>query len=161
MWKEEDVLHQKDANNELARFAQKKLRKVYSAPNLDTYEVWEIDEARKKLLQYKSMGMIRWDWKYKDDIHYLWDKIRTNECTQDTKALFEVIQESYKTILMNDNTQDLEILHLALVEAIHEWAFLYRFEAEAIKKENEAAWRSVIEYIANKLCDEVDAYCKN
>ena len=158
MGKTTDILYAKDANNDLARFAQKKLRKIYSAPSLDNYEVWEIDEARQKLLQYKSHGMISWDWKYQNDIQYLWDRIRTNDYTQDTKAIFDIIQESYKTILMNDNTQDLETLHLALVEAIHEWAFKYRFEAEVIKKKNEKSWLRVIEYIANKLCDEIDAY---
>ena len=155
-----DVLYTKGRDDELARHVQVKLRKIYSSKDLDTHTLDELDEARKGLVSFKCEDMKRLDWKYLEDVRYLFDLIITNRCTQDTVNLFEMIQMSYRTILMNNDTQELEWLHLALVEAVHEWGFKYRFEAEVIKKANEAQWRAVIKHIANKLADEVEAYTK-
>lgn len=154
----EMVLYLKDGNNDLARFTKKRLRETYSVSNLNNHEVYEIEEARDKLLKFKSEGMNRWDWKYKEDIQYLWSKISSKEISPDELALFYVLQESFKVIMMNDDTEEIEMLHLALVEAFHEWNFLYRFEAAAIKEEHKEEWWNIIETLANRLCDIVNSY---
>ena len=150
--------------NDIENMRKKKLRDIYSSKTLHEHDIFELDDARGSLLRYKGEGMQRWDWKYTEVLRYLYKGLARNkglvmdERDEDRKALFDVLQESYKIILMNDDTEDLENLHLALVEALHEWAFKYCCDATKYKILNDAAWTKVIEYIANKLVDEVNDY---
>ena len=153
-------LNNEYADNELARFARRKYRKIYSS-DTSKHDIGELNLARKKLVRTKGSGMIKTDWMYEEVIRYLFKMIRTKSedaptnSMEDLVELFKIIQASYKTILMNDDTSDLEDIHVALTEAIHEWAFRYRFDAHSEKVIYGAQWKREIEDIANKLVDEL------
>ena len=141
-----------------ARTKKFELRTIYNSTTLDKHDIRELDDARNRLLRYKSEGMQRWDWKYTEVLRYLFKNLSQNKEDEESKALFDVLQESYKIILMNDDTKDLENLHLALVEALHEWEFKYCCDAAEHKIANKGAWLNAIEYIVNRLVDEVNIF---
>ena len=145
------LLYLLDKDNDMFRHKVKNLRKIYLSQNLVEHEIHELEDARAQLVLLKSQGMRSWDWKYKDDVQYLFSLIKQKNYTKTTANVFTLLQRSYRTILTHDDTEDLEQVHLALVEAVHEWAFKYRFEAAHIKEENASAWRKVITNIAKEL----------
>lgn len=148
------------ADSQIARFARKRYRKIYSS-DTSKYDIEELDLARRKLVRTKGSGMIKTDWMYTEVIRYLFKMIRTRSedaptnSMDDLVELFKIIQASYKEILMNDDTSELEDIHAALVEALHEWAFRYRFEAAKEKAVYGDIWKQEIEDIANTLVDEL------
>lgn len=148
------------ADSQIARFARKRYRKIYSS-DTSKHNIEELDLARRKLVRTKGSGMIKTDWMYTEVIRYLFKMIRTRDDDAPTNSmddlveLFKIIQASYKEILMNDDTSELEDIHVALVEALHEWAFRYRFEAAKEKAVYGDIWKQEIEGIANTLVDEL------
>ena len=141
-----------DRNNDLYRYRITKLRRIYLSHELGEYEIHELEKARAELVRTKSTNMQKWDWKYQDDIQYLFQKIQNNKCSQLTVNVFKLLQRSYKTILTNDKTEDLEHFHLALVEAVHEWNF--RFSADT-KKIHAPVWKKILINIAKALQDNL------
>lgn len=159
------VFYGKSTDNDLTKFKQNKLREVFNSKDLSKYDIAEIDAARISLLRYKTPFMYSWDWKYREVSKYLFKSIKRetylNGDKANTLALFEILQTSYKFILNNNNTADIEYIHLALVEAVHEWLFMFQFdEAAELKKQNAKRWWNVIEYIANKLVDYLNMIYK-
>ena len=148
------------ADSQIARFARKRYRKIYSS-DTSKHDIEELDLARRKLVRTKGSGMIKTDWMYTEVIRYLFKMIRTRSedaptnSMDDLVELFKIIQASYKEILMNDDTSELEDIHVALVEALHEWAFRYRFEAAKEKVIYGSQWKQEIEDLANTLVDEL------
>lgn len=155
---EVQILNQSYKDNEIARFACKRYRIIYSS-DTSKHDIQELDLARRKLVGFKSSGMIKTDWMYEEVVRYLFKMIRTKSedaptnSMDDLVELFKIIQNSYKEILMNDDTSDLEDIHVALVEALHEWAFRYRFEAAKEKVVYGEQWKEIIEEITNTLVD--------
>ena len=141
-------------NNGRAIFRQREFRKIYAAKTLEVYSLKDIDEARLKLLGFKSSVMQGSEGMYQEVQDYLRKQMMLSQPGVDTMRLYELLLQSYRNILMNDNSEVLEKLHCDLVRAVHR----YYSEAESIVKQNKAAWKKVIERMAERLEDEVYAY---
>jgi len=157
------------ANNELAVFAQNKLRKIYNAKNLDVYSLDDIDRARVELLKYKTPLMREWDGMVHDLARYLNDRLLFRDgyiagSHDETKDIREILRVGYKTILNHNDTEDFEYKFLAFCKGLHEWLWRFRFSEKAKQnqgnpeeKAKENAWLRFLENMANELVDEINA----
>ena len=145
------LLYVEDKQNDLFRYTIMGLREVYLSQDLEEYGVRDIEKARVQLVKLKSKTMRVYDWKYHTDIKYLFERMQNPKRPKIVENLFKLLQRSYRAILTNDDTEDLENAHVALVQAVHEWAYSYTFEDEQIKKEYAPTWKQVIVDIANSL----------
>ena len=135
------------------------LRNIYGQKNLNKYPLKRIKEAQEELLMYKDAEFQSNHWKYPEVVRYLFNEIKNTEQRDgDVKTIFAAVQLGYRIILMNDDTQELEELHLALVEALHIWAFKYEGDiAPARNFHGDAMWKDIVEK-ANRLIDCINAY---
>ena len=151
-------------DDELNLFAQNKLRKIYNAKSLDVYSLNDIEEARIKLLRYKTPLMTRLDWLVHELARYLTECLikrenYLNDSRAETLDIREILRVGYKTIMSNNDTTTLEYHYLVFAKALHEWLFRFQFGKSAkLKKKNERQWWSCIENMANSLVDELNQY---
>lgn len=147
--------YMKDTENDLYRHKIKQLRKAYMSNTYTEDEVWDVVTARVQLLKSKSNKMRAWEWKFQDDLKYLEKIIRSNRYNETTANIYKLLRGTYTFLLTHDDTDELEDLYLGLVEAVHEWGYKYRHEAEAVKIQNKAEWVKVISKLAYSLQDKL------
>lgn len=135
-----------------------KWRETFNSTDLNRYENWELDEARNNLLSTKSEPMRRWDYKYRLVIAKLFKRLRYGE--EDKRVYFDLLQQSFKIIVNNDDTEELEKLHLAMVEALFEWEITYTMDSSHYKRANEYGpqWVNIIEHISFLVLKECKKY---
>lgn len=127
---------------------KEKWREIFNTKDGNKYEIWELDDARKGLLSLKSAAMQRYDYKYKLVIGKLFKRLRYGEIEK--RVYFDLLQYSFRTIINNDDTEELEKLHLAMVEALFEWEIMYTMDSAHYKSPDEYGeqWSNIIDHIS-------------
>ena len=135
------------------------LRNIYSSKNLNKYSLKKINEAQEELLKYKDSEFQSNHWKYPEVVSFLFGELKDNEQRSgDLRTIFAAVQIAHRIILMNDDTEKLEKLHLSLVEALHRWAFRYKGDLTLERNlRGDEMWQDIVEK-ANRLVECLNAY---